>query len=177
MTLIMALSDEYDSQKVSVMSIRAADIMTSHVITAAPDDTVAAVARQLAINHISGVPVCDKGGKLLGMLSESDLMRPFMSEVEARRSWWLHLLAEGTELAPNFLDYIRQDHRHAEDLMTTPVISVSEQTSAREIGDLMIKQRIKRVPVLRNGHLVGIVARADLIRVIASLPSTSSGQP
>jgi CBS domain-containing protein len=177
MTLIMALSNEHGSRKVSVMSIRAADVMTSHVITAAPDDTVAAVARQLAINHISGVPVCDKGGKLLGMLSESDLMRPFMSEVEARRSWWLHLLAEGTELAPNFLDYIRQDRRHAKDLMTTPVVSVSEQTSAREIGDLMIKQRIKHVPVLRDGQLVGIVTRADIIRVIASLPSAPSEQP
>lgn len=84
------------------MSISAADIMTPHVITAAPNDTVAAVVRQLEVNHISGVPVCDKDGNLLGMLSENDLMRPFMSEVETRRSWWLYLLAEGTELAPAF---------------------------------------------------------------------------
>jgi CBS domain-containing protein len=90
------------------------------------------------------------------MLSESALMRPFVSEVEARRSWRLHLLAEGTELAPDFLDYIRQDRWHVEDLMTTPVVSVSEQTSAREIGDFMTKQRINRVPVLRDGGLVPI---------------------
>ena len=159
------------------MSIRAADIMTPHIITAAPDETVATIARRLTLNHISGVPVCDEEGKLLGILSENDLLGPFMSEFEARRSWWLHLLAEGTELAPSFLDYIRQDRRRAKDLMTKPVITVSEQTSAREIGDLMLKQRIKRVPVLRDGKLVGIVTRADLMRVIAGLSSAPPEQP
>ena len=104
-------------------------------------------------------------------------MRPFMSEVETRRSWWLQLLAEGTQLAPSFLDYIRQDRRRAEDLMTKPVVSLSEQTSVREVGDLMIKQRIKRVPVLRDGKLIGMVTRADRVRVIASLPGAPAVQP
>ncbi len=156
------------------MPIDAASIMTTHVITAAPDDTVAKVARLLANNHISAVPVCDADGTLLGMLSEGDLMRPFGTETAARRAWWLRMLAEGTELAPEFLDYVREDRRRARELMTTPVISVTERTSAREIADLMMRHRIKRVPVLRDGKMAGIVARADLMRVIARLPDAWS---
>lgn len=156
------------------MPLDAAVIMTTHVITAGPDDTVAQVARKLATGHISAVPVCDAQGAVLGMLSEGDLMRPFGNEAELRRAWWLRMLAEGTELAPEFLAYVRQDQRRAKDLMTTPVITVTEATSAREIADLMMRHHIKRVPVLRDGKVVGIVARADLIRAIARTPDALS---
>jgi CBS domain-containing protein len=156
------------------MPLDAASIMTTNVIVARPDDTVARVARLLATNHISAVPVCEADGKLLGMLSEGDLMRPFASETEARRAWWLRMLAEGTELAPEFLNYVREDQRRAKDLMTSPVISATERTSVREIADLMMRHHIKRVPVLRDGKVVGIVARADLIRAIASSPDALS---
>lgn len=156
------------------MSIDAANIMTAKVITAGPDDTVAQVARLLAINQISAVPVCDAAGNLLGMLSEGDLLRPFTTETETRRAWWLRLLAEGTELAPEFLNYVREDQRRAKDLMVTPVITVTERTSVHEIADLMTRHHIKRVPVLRDGELVGIVARADLVRAIARSPDALS---
>ena len=156
------------------MSLDAAAIMTKKVIAAAPDDTVARVARLLVTHHISAVPVCDVDGNLLGMLSEGDLMRPFSTETEKRRAWWLRLLAEGTELAPEFLAYVREDQRSGKDLMTTQLISVTEATSAREIADLMIKHHIKRVPVLRDGKVVGIVARADLVRAIARSPDALS---
>jgi CBS domain-containing protein len=156
------------------MSIDAANIMTTKVVAAGPDDTVAQVARLLATNQISAVPVCDADGKLLGMLSESDLLRPFAAETATRRAWWLHLLAEGTDLAPEFLNYVREDQRHARDLMVTPVITVTERTSVREIADLMMRHHIKRVPVLRDGKVVGIVARADLVRAIASSPDALS---
>lgn len=158
------------------MPIDAASIMTTNVISARPDDTVAKVARLLAANHISAVPVCDADGKLVGMLSEGDLMRPFSTETEVRRAWWLRMLAEGTELAPEFLEYVREDRRRAKDLMSTQVVSVAEQTSAREVADLMMMHRIKRVPVLRDGKVVGIVARADLVRAIAQTPDALSEQ-
>ena len=158
------------------MPIDAASIMTTTVISVRPDDTVAKVARLLAANHISAVPVCDADGKLLGMLSEGDLMRPFSTETEVRRAWWLRMLAEGTELAPEFLEYVREDRRRAKDLMSTEVVSVGERTSARGVADLMMQHRIKRVPVLRDGKVVGIVARADLVRAIAQTPDALSDQ-
>jgi CBS domain-containing protein len=156
------------------MPIDAADIMTAHVVTAGPDDTVVKVARLLAEHHISAVPVCDAAGALLGMVSEGDLMRPFGAETATRRAWWLRMLAEGTDLAPEFLAYVREDQRRAKDLMTTPVVSVTERTSVREIADLMIRHRIKRVPVLRDGKVVGVVSRADLVRAIAHSPEAMS---
>ena len=107
------------------------------MVTAGPDDTVARIAALLAEHEISAVPVCDKDGKLLGMLSEGDLMRPFGQENALRRAWWLGMLAEGTDLAPEFLDYVRLDRRRAKDLMTTEVITVTERASAGEIADLM----------------------------------------
>jgi len=156
------------------MPIDAAGIMTTQVVSTGPDDPVVKVARLLADNHISAVPVCDADGALLGMVSEGDLMRPVGTETATRRAWWLHMLAEGTDLAPEFLAYVREDRRRARDLMTTPVVSVTEQTSAREIADLMIRHRIKRVPVLRDGKVVGVVSRADLVRAIARTPEAMS---
>src|ERR1700751_5319563 len=93
------------------MTIEAASIMTRKVVTVGPDDSVARVAAVLAEHEISAAPVCDKEGKLLGMLSEGDLMRPFGQENALRRAWWLGMLAEGTDLAPEFLDYLRVDRR------------------------------------------------------------------
>jgi len=156
------------------MPIDAAGIMTTQVVSVRPDDTVAKVVRLLADKHISAVPVCDADGTLVGMLSEGDLMRLLGTEISARRAWWLRMLAEGTDLAPEFLAYVREDQRRARELMTTAVISVTERTSAREIADLMMRHRIKRVPVLRDGKLVGIVARADLVRAIARTPDELS---
>ena len=152
------------------MSVDAASIMTRNVITCGPDATVAEVAALLASHDISAVPVCDKDGSLLGMLSEGDLMRPFGAANEMRRAWWLGMLAEGTDLAPEFLDYIRMDKRRARDLMTRDVVTATERTSAAEIADLVSKHHIKRVPILRDGKLVGVVSRADLVRALARSP-------
>ena len=163
-----------DVGKGRVMPIDAASLMTTEVVSVAPDDTVAKVARLLADNHISAVPVCDADGKLVGMLSEGDMMRPFASETATRRAWWLRMLAEGTDLAPEFLKYVREDQRRARDLMSTPVVSVTEGVSAREIADIMIRSRIKRVPVVRDGKVIGVVSRADLVRAIAHSPDAMS---
>ncbi len=148
----------------------AAEIMTRAVITAGPDDTVATLAALFSKNGISAVPVCGKDGTLLGIISEGDLMRPFGQSNKLRRDWWLGLLAEGTDLAPDFVDYLRLDNRSVRDLMTTPAITADEHMSVNEIADLLRRHGIKRVPILRDGKLVGIVSRADLVRAIARAP-------
>jgi CBS domain-containing protein len=152
------------------MPLTAADIMTRDVVTARLGDSVAKVAKLLSDHDISAVPVCDEQGGLLGMVSEGDLMRPFGQENALKRAWWLNLLAEGIDLAPAFLGYIHVDHRLPRDLMVTPVITAQDDTDVPELADLLARHRIKRVPILRKGKLVGIVSRADVVRALARSP-------
>jgi CBS domain-containing protein len=148
----------------------AASIMTRGVITARPTDTVAQVARILAEHAISAVPVCDDNGAVLGMISEGDLMRPFVETNVKRRAWWLALLADGNDLAPEFLDHVRLDRHQIADLMTRPVITATETAHVTELAEQMVQRRIKRLPIVRGEKLVGIVSRADVIRAIAQSP-------
>jgi CBS domain-containing protein len=150
--------------------LNAASIMSRDVVTAGPEDTVARVAQVLAQHRISAVPVCDPSGALLGMVSEGDLMRPYLSSNIERRAWWLALLADGTDLAPEFLEYVRVDRHQVGDLMTKPVITASETTPITDLAELLAKHRVKRLPIVRDGKLVGIVSRADVIRAIARSP-------
>lgn len=149
------------------MLLDAAAIMTRDVITVGPDDIVARVAEVLTKHGISAVPVCEKDGTVVGMISEGDLMRPFGQENALRRDWWLNLIAEGTELGSEFIDYIRLDRRRARDLMTRTVVTAQETASLPELADLLSQHHIKRVPILRDGKLVGIVSRADIVRAVA----------
>jgi CBS domain-containing protein len=158
------------------MSVDAASVMSRKVITVRPNATVAEVAAVLAKHDISAVPVCDADGTLLGMLSEGDLMQPFGAANEMRRAWWLGMLAEGTDLAPEFLDYVRVDRRRAQDLMTRDVVTATERTSLSEIADLLSKHRIKRLPILSEGKIVGIVSRADVVRALTAPPTGPTGQ-
>lgn len=152
------------------MSLTAADIMTTSVKTALPDATVPEVARLLCETGISAVPICDDQGQVLGMLSENDLLRPVGQEHAAKRSWWLNLLAEGTDLAPVFLESISVENQRARNLMAGPVITASPETTVPELADLLVRHHIKRLPILRDGKLIGIVSRADLVRALARTP-------
>jgi CBS domain-containing protein len=152
------------------MSITAADIMTTSVKTVRPEASVTEVARLLCDNNISAAPVCDEHGQVLGMISEDDLLRPVGRESATKRSWWLNLLAEGTDLAPSFLECISAENAPARHLMVTPVISAAPDTALPELADLLVRHHIKRLPVLRDGKLVGIVSRADLVRALARTP-------
>lgn len=151
------------------MDIEVGAVMTRNVVTAGPEDSVATIAKTLSRHNVSAVPVCDPDGRLLGMISEGDLLRPFGSSHGLKRDWWLGLLAEGTSLAPDFLDYVREDQHPAKGLMTTPVITVEETTPLANAADLMMKHKVKRLPVLRGGKIVGIVSRADLVRAFFNL--------
>ena len=156
--------------------VLASDIMTRDVAVVRPETTLLAAVKLMASRGISGLPVVDDRGTLVGMMSEADLLRwhEGFSEREAR---WLDLLAEGHELAPDFLREVREQHRKIKALMSPKPITVAETTPAREIASLMHTHGIKRVPVLREGKLVGIVTRADLVRALAQKLSEKETPP
>ena len=144
----------------------AGDLMTRDVTTVHPDATLLQAVKLMAERHVSGLPVVDDAGTVLGMICEGDLVRWHEGYTE-RQARWLDMLAEGTELAPEFLEGIRDRTRTVKSVMSPGVISVTEDMLARDIAHLMYQKGIKRVPVLRDGKLVGIVARSDLVRALA----------
>jgi CBS domain-containing protein len=142
--------------------------MTRNVIAVHPDASARAIAALLLQNAIGAVPVIDETGSPIGVVSEGDLMPRDETESEERRDRWLRILAEGEELSPEFVaDFERQD-RTARQIMSAPVITVSETAALSEVAEVLLANRIKRAPVLRDGRMVGIVSRADLIKSIAN---------
>src|SRR5215831_2160969 len=144
--------------------MHAIDVMTSEVISVDENATVAAVARLLAERGISAVPVVDKDNRVIGMVSEGDLLHRAETGTERRRSWWLDMVSSTNKLAG---EYIKSHSGKVKDVMTRNVLSVSETTSVADIALLLETNRIKRVPVVRDGKLVGIVSRANLVRALA----------
>ena len=148
--------------------MNAGDVMTSAVISATGDTPVRDIAQLLLQNHISAIPILDKSGAPIGMVSEGDLVGRDETQRDARREWWLALLAEGEPISPDFLSSLRRPERIASEVMSSPVITVAEDTDTGEIARLLAAHRIKRVPVVRNGRVVGIVSRENLLRMLAS---------
>jgi CBS domain-containing protein len=144
--------------------MRAMDVMTSEVVTVDEDATVQAAARLMADRGISAVPVVDRENRVVGLVSEGDLLHRAETGTERRRAWWLDRLAATDELAG---DYVKSHGGKVEDVMTREVVSVTEETPVADIAILLETNRIKRVPVLRDGRLVGIVSRANLVRALA----------
>ena len=147
---------------------KAREIMNTKVLSVRPDTPTHEVARVLLDNRISAVPVTDDGRAPLGMVSEGDLIGRSEFDREERRDWWLAMLAEGESLSQDFLSALRHPKRTAADVMTAPVVTVDEDADIREIARLLDTHRIKRVPVLRGGSVVGVVSRADLVRALAA---------
>ena len=149
--------------------LQAKDVMTSQVIAAGADASVSDVARLLASHGISAVPIVDKG-TLIGIVSEGDLLRRAeIGTAVPHRSWWLRLFTDNADLAS---DYTKSHSVRVTDVMTRSVATVTEDTPLAEVADLLEKKRIKRVPVVRAGKVVGIVSRANLIRAIATAKRT-----
>jgi CBS domain-containing protein len=144
--------------------MKAKDVMTSPVITVGANATVHDVACLLVERGISAVPVCDGDKGVIGIVSEGDLLRRKEIGSKKRRSWWLELLTGSDILAR---DYTQSHSFAVRDVMRSPVISVSEETPLAEIADILEEHRIKRVTVMREGKLVGLVSRADLVRALA----------
>jgi CBS domain-containing protein len=147
-------------------NMKAKDVMTRQVISVAPDASILEALRLMLANKISGLPVVDQKGGLLGIVTEGDFLRRAETGTERRRPRWLEFL-----LGPGMIasDYVQSHARRVDEVMTPNVWTVSEDAPLGDIVALMEKHRIKRLPVVRGDELVGIVSRANLLRALAGV--------
>ena len=145
--------------------MQAADIMTTNVVSVQADTTIQEIASLLLQHRISAVPVVDGNQHVIGIVSEGDLMRRPEIDTNNRHSWWLAAIFSTRDKTA---DYIKTHGRKAFDVMTPGAITVAEDTPLYEIAGLLEKHHIKRVPVMRDNRLVGIVSRANLVHALAA---------
>ena len=154
----------------------ARDVMTRNVCMVTPDTPVPAIARLLVLHRISAVPVVAADDRIVGIVSEGDLMRRPEIGTERRRAWWLEMMSSRADLAG---DFVKMNGRSARDVMTAGVVTVGEDATVGEIAALLEEKRIKRVPVVRDGRVVGIVSRSNLLQGLAAsaghVPIKTSG--
>ena len=146
--------------------MKAADVMVSKVITVGPNATVQEIANILLTHRISAVPVVDGQGSIIGIVSEGDLIHRIEAGTERHYSWWLKLVSGRETLAR---DFVKSHAAKAADVMTKRVISASPDLPLGDLATLLERHRIKRVPIVENGRLVGIVSRANLLQALAAL--------
>jgi CBS domain-containing protein len=153
--------------------MQVSDIMTVDVVSVAPDTPVDDIAKLMLEKRISGVPVVDAEQRVIGIVSEGDLMRRGETDTVRQRSWWLRLFSSNAELAN---EYAKAHGSRAEHVMSRSLVTVPETASLREVADLLQRHAMKRMPVLRDGKLVGIVSRANLLQALASAGDLASGK-
>lgn len=146
--------------------MRAHQIMTGRVVTVLPSAPISEAVQKMLENHISGLPVLDQSGKLVGIVSESDFLRRSELGTQRKRPSWLHYFLGPARSAD---DFVRERGRRIEDVMTRDLVTADEETPLDEIVGLMEKNGIKRLPVLRDNKLVGIITRSNLLRAVASM--------
>jgi CBS domain-containing protein len=144
--------------------MQASDVMTRDVVTATPAMTVYEAAAKMLERRVSALPVVDEAGRLVGIVSEGDLLHRAETGTERRRSWWLDLFASTEERAREF---VKSRGVRVEDVMTRNVRVVAPDTRLDEIAATLERHSIKRLPVVENDQLVGVVSRADLLRGLA----------
>jgi CBS domain-containing protein len=145
--------------------MKARDVMASPVITVKLSASVQEVAKILLERRISAVPVVDEHGKIVGIVSEGDLMHCAEAGTERKHAWWLRGFIGDETLAT---EYVEAHARKVVDVMTRDVISATPDSPLHEIAALMETNAIKRVPIVKDGYLVGLVSRANLIQAVAS---------
>jgi CBS domain-containing protein len=146
--------------------MRAHQIMTRPVITVTPETTIAEAANIMLRHHVSGLPVIDAAGKLLGIVSEGDFIRRSEIGTQRKRGRWLKFILGPGKSATDFVH--EHGHKVAE-IMTPEPLTITEDTPLEEIVALMEKNNVKRLPVTRGDQVVGIVSRANLVQAVASL--------
>jgi CBS domain-containing protein len=140
--------------------------MTRPVITVTPDTTIVKAATVMLQRHVSGLPVVDASGKLVGVVSEGDFIRRAEIGTGRRRGRWLRFVLGPGKSAS---DFVHEHGRRVSEIMSTSPFTITEDTALAEIVALMEKNHVKRLPVMRGHQLVGIVSRANLLRAVASL--------
>ncbi len=165
-------SNSGGSPRPSTAPALAADIMTQPVISVTPEAPVRDVARLLVAHRISAVPVVDAGGDPVGMVSEGDLLGRADADRLAGRDWWLTLFADPGQAASALTDAAAA--RPIGEVMHGPVVTVAADAPVPAVAEMLRAHGIKRLPVMRNGRMVGIVSRADLVRMVAGLPAQLS---
>ncbi len=143
-----------------------ADVMTRKVVAVAPDDSVAVALKRMLDNGVSGLPVIDAAGTLVGIVTEGDFLRRAETATERRRPHWVEVLLGPGKLAD---EYVHTHGRKVSEVMSGDVATVNEDTPLDAVVRLMESRRIKRLPVMRDGRVVGIVSRANLLRAVAGL--------
>jgi CBS domain-containing protein len=156
--------------------MRAYEIMTPQVITVGPETAVTDAAQLMLRHHISGLPVVDAGGHLIGIVSEGDFLRRAESGTQHRRGRWLSYLAGARRAA---VEFAHENGRRVGDIMTPNPLTIAEDTPLDDVVQLMESRNVKRLPVMRKDQLVGIIARSDFLIAVASmahqLPDLSAG--
>jgi len=154
--------------------MKAAELMTRNVITVRKTNSIEQAARLMLQRGISGLPVVDPEDRLVGIITEGDFLRRSETGTERRRPRWITLLLGSGRLAA---EYVQAHARKVAEVMTTEVRAISEDTPIGEIVRIMEEHKVKRLPVLRDGVVVGIVSRADVVRAFArfadEIPATS----
>jgi CBS domain-containing protein len=145
------------------------DVMTANVISVAAQATILEAARTMLRNRISGLPVVDADGRLVGMVTEGDFLRRSEIGTERRRPKWLEFVLGPGRVAQ---DYVRAAGRKVEDVMTRDPVAVREDDDLETVVELMERRHVKRFPVLRDDKIVGIVSRANLMRALVGLART-----
>jgi CBS domain-containing protein len=158
--------------------MKAKDVMTSPVVSIEPDASIWQAVRIMLQRHISGLPVIDQKGALVGIVTEGDFLRRAETGTQRRRPRWLEYLIGPGRLAD---EYTRAHGRKVSEIMTADPLTITEDTPLDEIVRLMEKRQIKRLPVVCDQHVVGIVSRANLVHALASVardirPSSASDQ-
>lgn len=155
--------------------LTARDLMTRDVLTVPPTMPVEALAKLMADRHVSGLPVVEgEQGALLGIVTEADLIRRVAARGEPPAGWFARVMADPDRWADR---YAKSHGVTARDVMTpAPLAAVEEDTPVAEIARLIEQRGVRRVPVLRDGRLVGVVSRADLLRAVLRAPAATAGQ-
>ncbi len=154
--------------------MRASEIMVSPVKTIGPDATIEQAVELMLSSHVSGLPVVDADGRLIGLISEADFLHRAELGTTKRKPRWIEFLLGPGESAES---YVMSHGRKVGELMTRDVITVNASASLNEIVDLMERRKIKRVPVMSGGQLVGVISRSDLVRALAKTLVANKAAP
>lgn len=151
--------------------MKAADVMTLGAATVRPYTPVSEAAQLMLQFRISGLPVVDDDGRLVGIVTERDFLRRAELGTDHKRPRWAEMLFGVGQLAD---EYAHAHARKVEEVMTTDVVTVDDEAPLTKVVDLMERRNFKRLPVIRDGKVIGIISRANLLRAVARTPDAAA---